>query len=120
MQRDQMMETGSFQKVVAYIDEGIAVFSDLYNTIIQNFSRIWDFVTIDALMNPVDTFTQIYNIFAEPVTRVLDFVTRVVAEILKLIKDVLFKRYGIRRSNARTRRNCFGYGKRPLPICAQR
>ena len=91
-QRDQMMETGSFQKVVAYIDEGIAVFSDLYNTIIQNFSKIWDFVTIDALMNPVDTFTKIYNIFADPVLRVLDFVTRVIAEILKLIKDVLFKR----------------------------
>jgi phage-related protein len=92
MQRDQMMETGTFQKVVAYIDEGIAVFSDLYNTIIQNFSNIWNFVSIDALMDPFDTFTRIYNIFAEPVTRVLDFVKRVVAEILKLVKDVLFKR----------------------------
>lgn len=92
MQRDQMMETGTFQKVVAYIDEGIAVFSDLYNTIIQNFSNIWDFVRIEALMDPFDTFTRIYNIFAEPVNRVLDFVKRVVGEILKLVKDVLFKR----------------------------
>jgi phage-related protein len=92
MQRDQMMETGTFQKVVAYIDEGIAVFSDLYNSIVQNFSAIWDRVTIDALMNPVDTFMSIYETFAEPINRVLDFVERVVKEILKLIKDVLFKR----------------------------
>ncbi len=91
-QRQQMMETGTYQKVVGYIDEGIAVFSDLYNTIIQNFSVIWDAVSIDALMNPRATFQRIYETFAAPVRRVLDFVSRVVAEILKLVKEVLFKR----------------------------
>ncbi|NOT50465.1 MAG: DUF4157 domain-containing protein [Chitinophagaceae bacterium] len=92
MQRDQMQDTGTFQKAAAYIDEGIAVFSTLYQTIVENFGKIWDFVSIDALMNPVETFTQIYNIFAQPVIDVLDFMGRVVKEILKLIKDVLFKR----------------------------
>jgi hypothetical protein len=92
MQRDQMMDTGTFQKAAAYIDEGIAVFGNLYQTIVDNFSNIWDLVTIDALMEPVETFTKIYNIFAEPVTKVLDFVGRVIEEILKLIKEVLFKR----------------------------
>lgn len=91
-QRTQMQETGTFQKVVGYIDEGIAVFGNLYDTIVQNFSNIWDMITISALMNPVETFRSIYNIFAEPVAKVLDFVIRVGKEILKLIKEVLMQR----------------------------
>ena len=92
MQRDQMRDTGTFQKVAAYIDEGITVFGDLYDKIVQGFKNIWDYVSIDSLMDPIGTFEKIYNQFAAPVRRVLDFVGRVVAEILKLIKDVLFKR----------------------------
>lgn len=92
MQREQMKQTGTFQKVVAYIDEGIKVFGDLYNTILHGFGRIWDMVTIRALMDPRATFRRIYDIFADPILRVLDFVRRVVGEILRLIKDVLFKR----------------------------
>lgn len=92
MQRDQMKETGTFQKAAGYIDEGIKVFGNLYQAIINNFGLIWDMVTIDALMEPVETFTKIFNIFADPVRDVLDFMSRVVGEILRLIKDVLFKR----------------------------
>jgi hypothetical protein len=92
VQRDQMMETGTFEKIAAYIDEGISIFGNLYDTIVNSFSTIWDIITIDALMNPVETFTRIVNIFADPVLRVLDFVGRVVDEILKLIKEVFFKR----------------------------
>lgn len=91
-QRTQMQETGTYQRVVGYIDEGILVFGNLYDTIVQNFSTIWDRVTIEALMNPVETFRSIYSIFAEPVTQVLDFVLRVAAEILRLVKEVLMQR----------------------------
>jgi Domain of unknown function (DUF4157) len=91
-QRTQMQETGTFQKVVGYIDEGIAVFGGLYEAILLNFNQIWDIITIDALMEPVATFTRIYNILAEPITKVLDFVIRVGTEILRLIKEVLMQR----------------------------
>ncbi len=91
-QRTKMQETGTFQKVVGYIDEGIAVFGDLYGSIVLNFSRIWDMVTIEALMDPVETFRSIYEIFAEPIRRVFDFVIRVGREILKLVKEVLMQR----------------------------
>jgi hypothetical protein len=91
-QRTQMMETGTFQKVAAYIDEGIAVFGDLYDTIITGFSAIWDVVTIQALMQPIATFRRIYNIFARPVARVLSFMAQVAREILKLIKEALMQR----------------------------
>jgi hypothetical protein len=91
-QRTQMQETGTFQKVVDYIDEGIAIFSGAYEEIVQGFKNIWDVVSIDSLMDPSGTFTLIYNQFAAPVIRVLDFVVRVGAEILKFIKEVLMQR----------------------------
>lgn len=92
MQRQQMQETGSFQRVAGYIDEGIAVFSGAYDQIVQGFRNVWNIVTIESLMNPVETFRQIYNQFAEPVRRVWNFVSEVGAAILRFIKEVLMRR----------------------------
>lgn len=91
-QRTQMQETGTFDKIVGYIDEGIVVFGNLYDTIVLNFNNIWNLVTIQVLMNPVETFRTIYNIFADPISKVLKFVEKVAKEILKLIKEALMKR----------------------------
>lgn len=91
-QRTQMQETGTFQKAVDFIDEGITLFGNTYDELVVAFHNIWNIVTIDSLMDPVGTFTQIYNQFAGPVGRVLDFVLRVGVEILKFIKEVLMQR----------------------------
>jgi hypothetical protein len=91
-QRTQMQETGTFQKAVDFIDEGISLFSHTYDEMVAAFHNIWNLVTIDSLMDPIGTFTLIYNQFAGPVGRVLDFVLRVGAEILKFIKEVLMQR----------------------------
>ena len=91
-QRTQMQQTGTFQKAVDFIDEGISLFSRTYDEMVAAFHNIWNMVTINSLMDPVGTFTQIYNQFAGPVGRVLDFVLRVGAEILKFIKEVLMQR----------------------------
>ena len=91
-QRTQMQETGTFRKVVGYIDEGIAVFGNLYDTIRNNFGLIWSVVSIDALIHPIETFTRLYNTFADPLLKVWNFVKKVAAEILKLIKEALMTR----------------------------
>jgi len=91
-QRRQMAETGTFARVAGWIDEGIAVFSGAYDEIRMGFAAVWDFVSIDALMNPVETFRQIWNTFAAPVRRVLDFVGRAARAILTFIKEVLMAR----------------------------
>lgn len=91
-QRKQMQDTGSFKKVADYIDKGIAIFSGAYEQIKDAFQNIWKVVSINSLMNPVETFRQIYNQFAGPVKKVWDFVKETAAIILKFIKEVLFKR----------------------------
>lgn len=91
-QRRQMQETGTFQKAADWIDTGIAVFGDLYQTIRNNFGLIWNVVSIEALMHPIDTFTRLYETFAAPVRRVLAFVTATLAVILRFIKEALMQR----------------------------
>lgn len=91
-QRRQMQETHSFEKAAGWIDRGIGVFGDLYTAVRGGFKRIWDFVSIDALMHPINTFNQIYEIFAGPVARVMAFVNDALAAILGFIKEALMSR----------------------------
>lgn len=91
-QRTQMQETGTFEKAAAWIDRGISVFGNLYQTIRNNFGLIWSIVSIDTLMNPVEKFTEIYNTFAAPVRDVLSFVAETAVIILQFIKEVLMRR----------------------------
>lgn len=91
-QRRQMEDTGTFARIAGYIDEGIEVFSDTYDQIVQAFHNIWDTISIGSLMDPVGTFQRIYNQFASPIRRIWDFVEKVGREILKLIKEVLMGR----------------------------
>ncbi|HTI61070.1 eCIS core domain-containing protein [Mucilaginibacter sp.] len=91
-QRRQMQDTGSFQKAADWIDRGIAVFGNLYQTIRDNFGLIWNAVSIDSLMHPIDTFNRLYEKFAEPVRQVLNFVGETLVVILGFIKEALLGR----------------------------
>lgn len=91
-QRRQMMETGTFQRIAGWIDRGIAVFSRAYGLLRQAIFNIWDFVTIENLFHPVDTFTQIYDQVSEPIRIVSQFLIDAAIEILRVIKDALMAR----------------------------
>jgi hypothetical protein len=91
-QRKQMMETGTFQKIAGWIDRGIAVFSRAYTLLTQAIANIWNYVTIENLFHPIETFTRIYNEFSEPVRIVTQFLIDAAIEILRVIKDALMRR----------------------------
>jgi len=91
-QRKQMRETGTFQKVAGWIDEGIAVFGGAYDEIKAGFLSIWNSVSIDMLMHPIDTFNRIYATFSAPLTRIWNFVRQTAVVILRFIKEVLMRR----------------------------
>lgn len=91
-QRAQMIETGTFQRIVGWIDRGIAVFSRAYTLLRQGISNIWDYVTIENLFHPIDTFTRIYEELSEPVRIVSQFLIDAAIEILRIIKDALMAR----------------------------
>lgn len=103
-QRRQMEETGSFDRVAAWIDRAIAVFSTAYDLLRQAFTNLWSRVTIESLVSPIETFTRIYNDFAAPVRLVGNFLRDLALAIVRLIKDALLRRL---RDYARTVRGYF-------------
>ncbi|AXY73793.1 DUF4157 domain-containing protein [Paraflavitalea soli] len=94
-QRRQMQDTGTFERVAAWIDTGIGIFSGAYEQIINAFHNIWNHVSIDSLMDPVGTFRMIYNEFAAPVGRVLQYMADTAIMILTFIKEVLMRRLSV-------------------------
>ena len=90
-QKKKMQETGTFNKVAAWIDKGISVFSKAYDMLKAAFRGLWDVISIKALMHPVDTFLKIFDSFYQPVALVGKFFIDAGIAILKIVKDVLFK-----------------------------
>ncbi len=90
-QKKKMQETGTFNKVAAWIDKGISVFSKAYNMLKDAFKGLWNIVSIEALMHPIDTFLKIFDSFYQPIALVGKFFYDAGTAILKIVKDVLFK-----------------------------
>ena len=90
-QKKKMQETGTFNKVAAWIDKGIAVFGKAYDLLKAAFKGLWNYVSIESLMHPVDTFLKIFDSFYQPVALVGKFFIEAGIAILKIVKDVLFK-----------------------------
>ncbi len=90
-QKKKMQETGTFNKVAAWIDKGIAVFGKAYDMLKAAFAGLWKIVSIEALMNPVETFLKIFDSFWQPIALVGKFFIDAGIAILKIVKDVLFK-----------------------------
>lgn len=90
-QRKKMQETGTFNKVAAWIDKGIAVFGKAYDMLKAAFKGLWNMVSINSLMHPVDTFLKIFDSFWQPISLVGNFFLEAGLAILKIVKDVLFK-----------------------------
>ncbi len=114
-QRKQMLESGTFQKIVGWVDRGIAVFSAAYAMLKAAIAGIWDFVTVENLFSPVETFGRIYATFSAPVILVGKFLIDAGIEILKVVKDAIL---GKLSAYARTVRGypllCVIIGKDPF------
>lgn len=91
-QRRQMIETGTWERAVAWIDEGVHVFSGAYEEMSLAFEQVWSLLTPSAIAHPLATFHQVLDLFWSPVRRVADFVARATQAILALIKEVLLRR----------------------------
>ncbi len=87
--KGQMIENGIFQRCAEWIDRGISVVTDTVADIGQAFVTIWEELSFESLLHPIDTFLMIAENFQRPITRVVDFVSDAVIELLKILKEVL-------------------------------
>ncbi|MDT8324863.1 MAG: hypothetical protein RRA94_12180, partial [Bacteroidota bacterium] len=88
----QMVENGIFQQCVAWIDRSIGLVTDSVSDITQAFTNIWEELSFDSLLHPLDTFNMIVDNFRRPVTRVVDFIRDAVVTLAGILREALLGR----------------------------
>ena len=82
-------ESGKLQELSDWFDLELEKLNISSDTITQVFTDAWDLITLDNLLEPVETFKKIFKLFAAPLERIINFVIAVAMKILTAIKDWL-------------------------------
>ncbi|PKV49127.1 uncharacterized protein DUF4157 [Aquimarina sp. MAR_2010_214] len=81
----ELQQTGVVTSAAQRIDALIARLGISVAFIVQLFTDIWDSLSIDDLISPIETFQRIAAQFGEPISRLFSFVVEVVKIIIELI-----------------------------------
>lgn len=88
-QYGQMVESGAIARIVGEIEAAVATLNMTPQYIIQLFTDIWDSMTIDDLIHPIDAFTRIIDKFGEPIGRLIAFVAEIVRIVIIAILEIM-------------------------------
>jgi hypothetical protein len=88
-QFNQMQETGVIPRAAERIETMMADLGITWPFIRDLFLAIWDSLTIEDLLHPIDTFIRILTQFREPLNRLFTFVIEVIKVILELILELM-------------------------------
>ncbi|NJO75956.1 MAG: hypothetical protein HC833_20705 [Leptolyngbyaceae cyanobacterium RM1_406_9] len=88
-QFNQMHETGVIPRVAERIETMMADLGITWPFIRDLFLNIWNSLTIEDLLHPIDTFIRILTQFREPLNRLFTFVIEVIKVILELILELM-------------------------------
>ena len=86
---NKLNESGKLQELSDWFDLELEKLNINADTITQVFSAAWDLITLDNLLDPINTFKKIFNLFSGPFERIINFVIAVAIKILTAIKDWL-------------------------------
>ncbi|MCC2320726.1 eCIS core domain-containing protein [Cellulomonas xiejunii] len=82
---DQLAESGAIAQAGARIDGAVASLGISWELIVSTFKGVWDLVTLEKLLSPVDTFNEITAKFGEPLGRIFEFISVVVQVVIELV-----------------------------------
>ncbi len=85
----QMVESGAIARITGEIEAAVATLNMTPQYIIQLFTDIWDSMTIDDLIHPIDAFTRIIDKFGEPIGRLIAFVAEIVRIVIVAILEIM-------------------------------
>lgn len=85
----QMVETGAIARIVGEIEAAVATLNMTPESIIQLFTDIWDSMTIDDLIHPIDAFMRIIDKFGEPIGRLIAFVAEIIRIVIIAILEIM-------------------------------
>ena len=85
----QMVESGAIARIVGEIEAAVATLNMTPQSIIQLFTDIWDSMTIDDLIHPIDAFMRIIDKFGEPIGRLIAFVAEIIRIVIVAILEIM-------------------------------
>ncbi|MEO8237490.1 MAG: DUF4157 domain-containing protein [Flavobacterium sp.] len=85
----QMVETGAIARIVGQIEAAVATLNMTPASIIQLFTDIWDSLSIDDLIHPLDAFVRIIEKFGEPIGRLIAFVAEIIRIVIVAILEIM-------------------------------
>ncbi len=85
----QMEQSGAIARIVGEIEAAVATLNMTPQSIVQMFTDIWDSMTIDDLIHPLDAFMRIIDKFGEPIGRLIAFVAEIVRIVIVAILEIM-------------------------------
>ncbi|MBO9584845.1 MAG: DUF4157 domain-containing protein [Flavobacterium sp.] len=85
----QMVETGAIARIAGQIEAAVATLNMTPQSIIQLFTDIWDSMSIDDLIHPIDAFMRIIEKFGEPIGRLIAFVAEIIRIVIVAILEIM-------------------------------
>ncbi|WP_240723551.1 DUF4157 domain-containing protein [Flavobacterium sp. J27] len=85
----QMEQSGAIARIVGEIEAAVATLNMTPASIIQLFTDIWDSMTIDDLIHPIDAFMRIIEKFGEPIGRLIAFVAEIIRIVIVAILEIM-------------------------------
>ncbi|MCC2316305.1 eCIS core domain-containing protein [Cellulomonas xiejunii] len=82
---DQLAESGAIAQAGARIDGAVESLGISWELIVSTFTGVWDLVTLEKLLSPIDTFNEITAKFGEPLGRIFEFISVVVQVVIELV-----------------------------------
>ncbi|UZN02554.1 eCIS core domain-containing protein [Cellulomonas sp. S1-8] len=82
---DQLAESGAIAQAGGRIDGAVESLGISWDLITSTFKGVWDIVTLEKLLSPIDTFNEITAKFGEPLGRIFEFISIVVQVVIELI-----------------------------------
>ncbi|WP_239455772.1 eCIS core domain-containing protein [Flavobacterium ginsenosidimutans] len=88
-QYKQMVESGAIARIAGEVEAAVTALNMTPQSIIQLFTDIWDSMTINDLIHPLDAFTRIIAKFGEPIGRLIAFVAEIVRIVIIAILEIM-------------------------------
>ena len=85
----QMEQSGAIARIVGEVEAAVATLNMTPQSIGQLFTAIWDTLTIQDLINPLDAFLRIIEQFGEPIGRLIAFVAEIVRIVIMAILEIM-------------------------------
>lgn len=85
----RLAESGTIAQAAARIEGAVRELGISWEFIVGIFTGIWDSLSIEDLIHPVDAFMRIVERFGEPISRLFRFVGVVLREMITIILEIM-------------------------------